>query len=434
MGATPSAGEGFGAALLRAAASPEPQEAAPRPGWRRWLDWARGAPAPDDPSPTWAAETLLLASLRRITVLTAVAAPVHLVLLLVFLLASTSSPVEARWRAGLLTAHGSLLTVMALLLPYLLRVRYRARITLGMRLVRLTALVAVFAAGVGITAVDQLVTTNVTPFLVACTVVGLTVLLPPVVALGSFALAYVAFAVAMVAAQPDPAVLTSNLANGLAAVGIGAGVMVVLWHAEGRNLRLRERLHRQQDLLEATNRELAQLASFDTLTGLANRRALQIMLDHEVAQMRRTGHPTTLLLLDIDDFKPVNDHHGHPVGDALLQALAAQLSGRVREADTVSRWGGEEFLILLPRTDLDGGRRLAEQLRAALAGHVFVIGDARLRLTASIGVAAVDVAREEPVVDAYRAVDDALYRAKAAGKDRVEVAAEPEPVGSEVAG
>lgn len=159
-------------------------------------------------------------------------------------------------------------------------------------------------------------------------------------------------------------------------------------------------------------------ARVDSLTGLANRRRADEALEAELARSDRLGDPTGLILLDVDDFKAVNDRYGHPTGDEVLRAVAATLRDAVRQIDTAARWGGEEFAVVLPATDLDGASQLAERLRAALAEREIVgPDDQTLRVTASFGVAAsLPGSTPERLVET---ADDALYRAKRAGKNRV---------------
>jgi len=165
-------------------------------------------------------------------------------------------------------------------------------------------------------------------------------------------------------------------------------------------------------------------ALVDGLTGLANRRQCEESLATELARAERLGGPIALVFADLDDFKSVNDRYGHPAGDAVLRELAEVLRENVREIDTAGRWGGEEFLVLLPGTDAAGAARLAERLRTALEARTMLTPDGTaLRITASFGVAA-----QPPAAGAselVRAADGALYEAKRAGKNRVETAPEP---------
>lgn len=159
-------------------------------------------------------------------------------------------------------------------------------------------------------------------------------------------------------------------------------------------------------------------ALVDELTGLANRRQAERVLGIELTRAARFGTPLAVALIDLDDFKGVNDVYGHQAGDAVLRELADVLGAGLRQFDVAARWGGEEFLVVLPGTDAVGATRVAERLRAAVAGRaVPTPGGAVLHVTASVGVASYPACqtREEVVA----AADEALYEAKRTGKNRV---------------
>ena len=161
--------------------------------------------------------------------------------------------------------------------------------------------------------------------------------------------------------------------------------------------------------------KLEQLAIRDELTGLYNRRKLDESFAVEVSRAERYGRPLSVIMLDIDHFKAVNDTHGHPVGDAVLVETAERLRAALRTSDIPSRWGGEEFLIICPETPLETAVQLAERLRHDYESCDF---PAAGRLTASFGVAAHQ--KGQGVDDILLSADEALYRAKNGGRNRVE--------------
>ena len=180
------------------------------------------------------------------------------------------------------------------------------------------------------------------------------------------------------------------------------------------NEALEARVAERTAALERANEELAALAHQDGLTGLRNRRAADERLAHELARHRRMGRPLGVLLVDIDHFKSVNDRHGHAVGDAVLRAVAQRLSASLRETDLAARFGGEEFLVVLPETDRAGLARVAEKLRAAVeALNVEQVGP----VTVSLGGAVAEEGGGDAALLLERA-DQALYGAKAAGRNR----------------
>jgi diguanylate cyclase (GGDEF)-like protein len=165
-------------------------------------------------------------------------------------------------------------------------------------------------------------------------------------------------------------------------------------------------------------RRVASQASTDGLTGLANRRMLDEELVLEWRRADRIGEPLGFVLLDLDNFKGVNDTHGHQAGDAVLRAVGELLASGMRQVDLAGRYGGEEFALILPGTDFAGAQKLAERLRAALESRLIELPEgATLTATASFGVAAKDeLASPEKLI---AAADEALYEAKRAGKNRI---------------
>ncbi len=170
------------------------------------------------------------------------------------------------------------------------------------------------------------------------------------------------------------------------------------------------------------HQQLAAAARTDPKTGLLNALAWQREADAEVVGALRTGAPLALLLVDVDHFKRVNDSHGHLIGDEVLRALAAELRQQVRESDVVGRFGGEEFTVLLPRTDDAGAYGIAERLRTSARRLSVAAADAHISVTVSIGVAVLGQHGND-LFELLAAADVALYRAKDAGRDQVRVCA-----------
>ncbi|ADJ62531.1 GGDEF domain-containing protein [Herbaspirillum seropedicae] len=170
--------------------------------------------------------------------------------------------------------------------------------------------------------------------------------------------------------------------------------------------------------VERLNEKLALLAVTDKLTGLANRMKLDEVLDNEINRADRYGKNLSLILLDIDHFKEVNDNFGHSTGDAVLVRIAEILRANVRSSDLAGRWGGEEFLLILPECDMEDAARMAEKLRLLIENYNFVpVG----RRTCSFGVAAYQAGHDRTTL--LTLADLALYRAKNTGRNRVEIAA-----------
>ncbi len=191
----------------------------------------------------------------------------------------------------------------------------------------------------------------------------------------------------------------------------------ILAKAMRQNLSLKHRLMRARA-------EAEQLARVDELTGLANRRALYEAGETLAAQSRRLGNSLSLIALDVDHFKRINDTHGHLWGDNALQHLAELLNKSLRSTDICGRIGGEEFAILLPGTPLEDAVEVAESLRRQLQDTPLPMPTGELKVTASLGV----TEGNESVAELIRQADVALYRAKAMGRNRVERFRPPEPV------
>ncbi|MCC6236363.1 MAG: GGDEF domain-containing protein [Dehalococcoidia bacterium] len=219
-------------------------------------------------------------------------------------------------------------------------------------------------------------------------------------------------------------------ALGLLSVGLTAQLVI-----NERLARRRERgLAEARAALEAQSAILEELARSDAVTGVANRRGLMDDLTAEVYRALRYRRPLSVLMIDIDRFKHVNDTYGHPFGDLVLREVAATLRGSVRASDLVARYGGEEFVVVLPETDLVAAGLTAEKLRTAIATHDFTDEphgtpeahgapeSHHADVTISVGVASLTEGRLSPAETARRLLvkaDAAMYEAKHAGRNRV---------------
>lgn len=155
----------------------------------------------------------------------------------------------------------------------------------------------------------------------------------------------------------------------------------------------------------------------DGLTDLANRKQLDLVLGEEIPRSRRQDRALSMLMIDIDHFKNINDTHGHLTGDSVLRGLAGILQRRLRPKDRLGRYGGEEFCVILPETSLHNAAKLGEELRALVEAHAFVAEDKNIRVTISVGVGTLQ--DDMALVDMYKSADEMLYRAKRTGRNRV---------------
>jgi len=194
------------------------------------------------------------------------------------------------------------------------------------------------------------------------------------------------------------------------AVAVADGVLLVFDQAAG------EALQQDNERLQARVAELESLSAHDSLTGAWNRGHLERMVDVEISRARRSGMPVTLVLLDIDHFKRINDHHGHLAGDAVLTELVGRIRQRLRNTDLLFRWGGDEFVVLATSVGYRGGAALAEGLRRTVEDMRFPeVGP----ITVSMGVT--EYNDGESAQSWFRRTDAALYAAKFAGRNRIHV-------------
>lgn len=215
--------------------------------------------------------------------------------------------------------------------------------------------------------------------------------------------------------QPEP--IADLLQSGNVRMALILAIIADILAAYGLVLLTNERLEAE---LHAARKDIEKLARTDSLTGLWNRRHFEETVEAEIARARRDGTPLSLLALDADHFKRINDELGHHAGDAVLREIATLVGAQVRRSDVLCRWGGEEFMVLVPGTGRDHAAAMAEKIRQGVAAHDFGL---ILRVTVSIGVG--EVAPGETAEAWLRRVDAALYDAKQQGRDRVVAAGVP---------
>jgi diguanylate cyclase (GGDEF)-like protein len=205
-------------------------------------------------------------------------------------------------------------------------------------------------------------------------------------------------------------------ASGVVAAGLAAQLR---WQARAAFSRERRFVEQAAELRRASA-QLERLAKTDALTGVPNRREFFDALGLEYRRSSRYGHALSVLMIDLDSFKQVNDRYGHPAGDAVLSQSAAVIEGSLRESDVVARYGGEEFAVLLPETAAPDAAWVAEKLRLAFERHDFALpgGGASLRMTISVGVAGVPESGVRDDQALVARADEALYEAKRGGRNR----------------
>jgi diguanylate cyclase (GGDEF)-like protein len=182
------------------------------------------------------------------------------------------------------------------------------------------------------------------------------------------------------------------------------------------------RIKELTDQLHEANAKLAQLAVTDPLTGLHNRRSLYAQLDREFIRAQRYKRPLSVLMLDIDHFKSVNDTFGHQVGDRVLRLVGEVVRGAIRASDLGGRFGGEEFMVLAPETGRETMGIVAERIRAAVQQSSAAAGDGMPKVTVSIGAASTELPKAVTFEELVHLADEALYRAKREGRNRTVLA------------
>jgi diguanylate cyclase (GGDEF)-like protein len=195
-------------------------------------------------------------------------------------------------------------------------------------------------------------------------------------------------------------------------------------------LRAGRRIAELHTELLAAREALRDEATRDSLTRFWNRRSVLEILERELTRGEREGRPVGVVMFDLDHFKRVNDTYGHLAGDAVLREMAARISSTLRPYDSCGRYGGEEFLIVLPGCDLETARRHAERCLHVLSAAAIDIGGAEIALTASFGVTALPPGGRAVADLMIRIADEALYQAKRNGRNRVEAISAPEPSGA----
>lgn len=322
-----------------------------------------------------------------------------------------TTSVETWWINRIVMLHGLSAVIVSLMCVMTLYGKRKEHHLVNSKIVQNTFFMYVLSFGIALVTVDQAITSNITPFLLICTVIGVFILNRPIDAFVQYLVAYMIFFIAIGQYQTEPAVLTSNRLNGLVFVVIGIFATTIIWYSERSNLLQKRKILEQQQKLESA-------AYYDDLTGLINRRKWIELLNEEVERMKRYQHPSSILLLDVDNFKAINDRYGHPAGDTILREIAALVKKELRICDRIGRWGGEEFIILLVETPIENGIAVGEKMRTAIEKMVITVDSHTINVTLSIGVASLDC--EMDFLSSYKKVDQALYLAKNNGRNRVE--------------
>ena len=284
-----------------------------------------------------------------------------------------------------------------------------------------TALCAAYLAfGSAGAILDVSIGNGIATFLVICMGAATLSLMRPAFSGLLYGATFAVFWIILRHSAIDATLLAGLQIQAIATVLIAQLISVMMWHQYTRTVLLRRKLVLSNAALLVKQQELETLAERDTLTGLYNRRKFMQLAEQELGRAARVPGEICVVMVDLDFFKQVNDQYGHPVGDQVLQQVAARLLGGVRSTDTVARMGGEEFIVLMPNTQRAGALALAEKLRIALRERPLQLLEHTVPITASFGVTGLGPQQRASLDALYAAADQALYVAKKQGRDRVE--------------
>ncbi len=264
-----------------------------------------------------------------------------------------------------------------------------------------------------ICALDQRTSGSIGVYAINTVIVGILILLKPPRNIIVFSIPYSIFLAGLLIFQTDQSLLINNLINGsIFFICILLASSFFYYNTYNSILR--------GILLEEANNKLEKLSNIDPLTNLYNRRYLDMIIIRELNYMKRYKETSVILLLDIDDFKKVNDTHGHPVGDVVLKEVATILSECIRESDLPIRWGGEEFMLLMFKCNVDQILPVANRILENVREYTFAKEqNLNIKVTISIGVSQINGYTQEDFQKSYEKADEALYLAKNSGKDQV---------------
>lgn len=366
-----------------------------------------------------------LDTLRRFLVVVWVAIPLHTGLAAWFYRyrAPVDRPAMQVWADGVALLQ---LALVAALLVFTVLARRAVRAAEGNNsaglVVQALFCCAYLAFGAAASILDVGVGNGIATFLIICIGVAVLSLMRPLFSAAVFGLAFGVFWGILRNAPVDATLLASYLIQALSTLLMAQLISVMMWHQYSRRVLLSRKLGLAHSALLAKQQELETLAERDTLTGLYNRRKFMQLAEQELARAARVPGELSLLMVDLDHFKHINDRYGHPAGDAALEQVAAKLLHGVRGTDLVARMGGEEFIVLMPSTGRAGAVAAAEKLRHALGERPLDLLGQLVPVTASIGVTGLKANQRASIDALYAAADVALYAAKKNGRDRVECA------------
>lgn len=252
-------------------------------------------------------------------------------------------------------------------------------------------------------------------FIANMLIFGAVILIRFPVSLLVYSVPFSTFIVGLIVFQKNPALLNSNIINGIiffiAVIIISKFIYASQFDQMCKNI-----------LLEEANQKLNYISTHDPLTDLLNRRSFEIIAKQKMEATNQYGVDAVLVVMDIDHFKNINDKFGHPIGDMVLKEVSIILLENIKDTDLTTRWGGEEFLILLLQTSINDAYILANKIKIAIENKLIVIDKLKVNVTASFGVAELKGNFPDSFDTSYKLADEALYQAKNQGRNKVVIA------------
>lgn len=316
------------------------------------------------------------------------------------------------------------LSLVGWLLVMALMVRFGRLTHRGSVVVLLVLALSSLLIMAGRSAIDQWGAASLTMFTLGSVFVGALFLIRPMHAIVVYTVSYGFFYYAIGLTQPKLGLLHVNQAQGFGAAACGLLLSILLWRKHTVMTLLQRNLQAANEELKKHQIQLQVLVQQDPLTGLFNRREFAKLANIELMRAQRDRRDTAAIMVDLDFFKRINDTYGHPAGDEVLKFMATALRSCVRSTDMIARLGGEEFIVLLPKTSLEAAMTVAEKIRELVQkSPIHIEARPDIQVTASFGVTGITADQNGSLEALYAAADQALYAAKSNGRNRVEACA-----------
>lgn len=325
-----------------------------------------------------------------------------------------------KWRMGVAISHFTMFFVILVIgcTAYFFKQKKMDK-SKAAAFLQLIAIISYLLFGIVVSAFDQYVNAGINAFSSVCIGIAVIFLIHPIPSLFIYGLAFVFFHFGISFTQSNQNILLSERVNSISVIGISFGIALITWRNSIYKLFQEKEIEAQNQILEEQNKQLEFLATHDSLTGLLNRMEFMKHTEIEIANSSNNQSETCVIIMDIDHFKHVNDHFGHPAGDQILKEVGILLKKMLGAKYFPARLGGEEFIFLLPDTSLTEAVLVAEQVKSAIQSNLFTVGNETIIITASLGVASLNTEEADPFTSCYHRADIALYKAKNNGRNRV---------------